>query len=75
MGSGHFLVAAVDRIERRLSEFLAVNRIPGVHAELKRLAEAAGRNLAAVGIVSEATDTILRTTPSQKGSEKPATKP
>jgi hypothetical protein len=57
MGSGHFLVAAVDRIERRLSEFLATHRIPGVHTELDRLAAAAERNLAAAGIVSEGTDT------------------
>jgi len=37
MGSGHFLVAAVDRIEARLSAFLALNPIPVVTAELDRL--------------------------------------
>ena len=41
MGSGHFLVAAIDRIEARLSSFLALNRIDGVYAELARLRAAA----------------------------------
>lgn len=41
MGSGHFLVAAVDRIERRLSSFLAGHRLPGVTNELARLRERA----------------------------------
>jgi hypothetical protein len=41
MGSGHFLVAAVDRIEARLSSFLARRPIPGVVAELERLRAAA----------------------------------
>jgi hypothetical protein len=37
MGSGHFLVAAVDHIEARLSSFLADHAIPEVVAELERL--------------------------------------
>ncbi len=37
MGSGHFLVAAVDRIEARLSAWLSLNPIPRVNAELDRL--------------------------------------
>jgi hypothetical protein len=41
MGSGHFLVAAVDRIEARLSAFLALHPIPQVTAELDRLRKAA----------------------------------
>ena len=41
MGSGHFLVAAVDRIEARLGAFLALNPIPLVTAELDTLREAA----------------------------------
>ena len=41
MGSGHFLVAAVDRIETRLSSFLASHRLPGVTGELARLRERA----------------------------------
>ena len=41
MGSGHFLVAAVDRIERRLSSYLASRPLPGVMDELLRLRKAA----------------------------------
>ncbi len=41
MGSGHFLVAAVDRIEARLSGFLALHPIAPVTAELERLRRAA----------------------------------
>ena len=46
MGSGHFLVAALDRIEARLSGWLADNPLPPVSAELDRLRSAA---LAALG--------------------------
>jgi hypothetical protein len=49
MGSGHFLVAAVDRIEARLSAFLALNPIPHVTAELDRLRAAAYEALGALG--------------------------
>ncbi|HWQ25105.1 MAG TPA: hypothetical protein VNK94_13465, partial [Gaiellaceae bacterium] len=41
MGSGHFLAAAVDRIEARFSGFLAERRIPGVERELEGLRAAA----------------------------------
>jgi len=41
MGSGHFLVAAVDRIERRFSSYLAKRPLPGVMDELARLRKAA----------------------------------
>ena len=34
MGSGHFLVAALDRIEARLSAWLALNPVPAISAEL-----------------------------------------
>ena len=37
MGSGHFLVAALDRIEARLSAWLTLNPVPAVSAELLRL--------------------------------------
>lgn len=57
MGSGHFLVAAVDRIERRLSGFLTEHRLPPVLDELDRLAAAAEENLTAAGLVSEGVDT------------------
>lgn len=41
MGSGHFLVAAIDRIEARLSAYLAGHPVAAVTEELNRLAEAA----------------------------------
>jgi len=41
MGSGHFLVAAIDRIERRLSNYLAKRPLPGVRDELERLRQTA----------------------------------
>lgn len=41
MGSAHFLVAAVDKIERGMRDFLTVTEVPGVRAELARLAEKA----------------------------------
>ena len=41
MGSGHFLVAAVDHIERGLSGYLAKRSLPGVRDELERLRQAA----------------------------------
>lgn len=57
MGSGHFLVAAVDRIERRLSRFLSDHRVSGVLDELARLGDAAQSNLGKAGVVSEGADT------------------
>ena len=41
MGSGHFLVAALDRIEARLSAWLTLNPVPAVSAELLRLRKTA----------------------------------
>lgn len=41
MGSAHFLVAAVDKIERGMRDFLTATEVPGVRAELARLAERA----------------------------------
>ncbi|MGR0319449.1 Eco57I restriction-modification methylase domain-containing protein [Agromyces sp. ZXT2-3] len=41
MGSAHFLVAAVDKIERGMRDFLTVTPVPGVRAELARLADKA----------------------------------
>jgi hypothetical protein len=37
MGSGHFLVAAIDRIERALSGYLTTTPLPDVTNELERL--------------------------------------
>jgi len=45
MGSGHFLVAAVDRIERAFSSYMAKRSLPDVTDELRRLANAAKDSL------------------------------
>ncbi|WP_311029385.1 Eco57I restriction-modification methylase domain-containing protein [Mesorhizobium koreense] len=48
MGSGHFLVAAVDRIEKHFADYLAGKDAPGaagVRAELDRLRQAAKKQL------------------------------
>jgi hypothetical protein len=45
MGSAHFLVAAVDRIEARFSAFLAENPLPEVAIELHALRVAAAEQL------------------------------
>jgi hypothetical protein len=41
MGSGHFLVAAVDKVEALMRNFLTQHTIPGIQNELLRLAEVA----------------------------------
>lgn len=45
MGSGHFLIAALDRIEQGLADFLARRNLPGVRGELAALRAAALREL------------------------------
>ncbi len=62
MGSGHFLVAAVDRIERVLSNYLAKRKLPTVHEELSRLREAAKEALGplAANIAIEDTQLLRR---------------
>ena len=50
MGSGHFLVAATDRIELRMAAFLEGQNLPAVDAELERL------RLAAVNELGEAAE-------------------
>lgn len=45
MGSGHFLVAAVDHLERGMSGYLAKRRLPGVRDELERLRSKAREEL------------------------------
>ncbi|MFC0681768.1 Eco57I restriction-modification methylase domain-containing protein [Lysobacter korlensis] len=58
MGSAHFLVAAVDKIERGMRDFLTVTPVPGVRAELSRLAEKArealGDDIEAAEAITEA---------------------
>ena len=48
MGSAHFLVAAVDKIERYMRDFLTTTPVPGVRSELARLADSARLALAGV---------------------------
>lgn len=62
MGSGHFLVAAVDRIEARLSGFLALHPIAPVTAELEHLRTAALNALGdlAPGVEIEHTSLLRR---------------
>lgn len=45
MGSGHFLVAAIDRVENRFAKFLTENSIPAVDHELAELAQVAAKHL------------------------------
>lgn len=58
-GSGHFLVAAIDRIEKRFSTYLADNPIADVTNELARLREQAGEILAEHGESQTFDDTQL----------------
>ena len=37
MGSGHFLIGAIDRIEKRMADFLAGRNLPGVRRKLENL--------------------------------------
>lgn len=50
MGSGHFLVAAVDVVEQALSAILAVRNLPGVKNELATLRAAAEGQLKKLGL-------------------------
>ena len=45
MGSGHFLVAAIDKIEKRFALWLEDNPIPGIKRELSNLREVAKKQL------------------------------
>lgn len=45
MGSGHFLIAAIDRIERRMADYLARRSLPGVRNQLASLRNAATQSL------------------------------
>lgn len=50
MGSGHFLVAAVDKIEQALNTLLAVRPLPGVKAELAKLRTVAETEMKKLGL-------------------------
>ncbi|PRY35126.1 hypothetical protein CLV43_11444 [Umezawaea tangerina] len=49
MGSGHFLVAAIDRMENRFATFLSDHPVPAVNDELLRLSQAAEKALGDAG--------------------------
>ena len=52
MGSGHFLIAAIDRIEKGMADYLTRRPLPGVRAELTVLRDAA---MAALDELADAT--------------------
>lgn len=62
MGSGHFLTAAIDRIEKRLADFLADRSLGGVRQELTALRNAALREMGdlAEAVTIEDTQLIRR---------------
>lgn len=57
MGSAHFLVAAVDKIERGMRDFLTATPVPSVIAELGRLEEKAK---AALGADTQAAEALKK---------------
>lgn len=59
MGSGHFLVAAVDHIERAFSQYLSRRSLPGVRHELAALRAAAHKALGTLADQIEIEDTQL----------------
>ena len=59
MGSGHFLVAAVDRIERAFTGYLSRRRLPAVTEELAALRAAALEALGSLADQVEIEDTQL----------------
>jgi hypothetical protein len=58
MGSGHFLVAAVDKIEALMRTFLAEHTVLGVTDELLRLAEVAKQSLGTDDVAKSEVDEI-----------------
>ena len=58
MGSGHFLVAAVDKIEALMRTFLTEHTVPGVTEELLRLAEVAREALGSDDVAKSEVDEV-----------------
>lgn len=58
MGSGHFLVAAVDKIEALMRTFLTEHAVPGVTDELLRLADVAKDALGTDDVAKSEVDEI-----------------
>jgi len=59
MGSAHFLVSAVDHIERALTQYLAKRSLPGVRAELAKLRASATEAMGGLADQVEIEDTQL----------------
>ncbi len=59
MGSGHFLVFAIDRIERAFTNYLAQRKLPVVSKELARLRESANSELGEMATQVEIEDAQL----------------
>ena len=59
MGSGHFLVAAVDRIEIRLQQYLSSRPLTVVIDELARLRTSATKSLGSLAVGIDIEDTTL----------------
>ena len=49
MGSGHFLIGAIDHIEKRMADYLAARSLPGVRTELAHLRSVALGELGDLG--------------------------
>ena len=61
MGSGHFLISAIDRIEKRMVGWLAKHQLAGVRRELSDLRVAANKELGeAAGMVDIEDGPLLR---------------
>jgi hypothetical protein len=58
MGSGHFLVAAVDKIEALMRTFLTEHTVPGVTEELMRLAAVAKEALGSDDVAKSEVDEV-----------------
>ncbi|KRQ19670.1 hypothetical protein AOT93_23710 [Mycobacteroides sp. H110] len=58
MGSGHFLVAAIDKIEALMRTFLTEHTVPGVTDELLRLAEVAKEALGSDDVAKSEVDEV-----------------
>lgn len=58
MGSGHFLVAAVDKIEALMRDFMTQHDVPGVIQELARLEEVAKAALGTDDVAKSEVDRV-----------------
>ena len=59
MGSGHFLISAVDKIEKKFSKYLTERDLPGIEEELDRLRKASKESFHSEEIAPEVDDSQL----------------